>query len=322
MRLILLIGFLIPNIVVFSKGKEDRADYSILSDTLDSTVKPGKCVVEGTVHFRSLKLSGALVATCDSRLKSYSDSLGRFSIEVDVKDSCLYMFKAQYREIVTENIHFKSGHRMKIDFYAMEDHIMIEVDKPVIYLYSEGRVRGSLKVNPRSNFTFTYPEYKNGWQFSLANDSLYVDQKNYPYLFWEGETTELPFIERIDGLKPNAFVLKTDTAISFLEKQLDHFNLNPTEKTDFITFWAPRLQQHNYAVVQFLWGQDYSKNIAGIEINPTPDSMIRLFMLFQGNTNEPLEATAAPTYPAFERTGFTLVEWGGAEIPGTPKETP
>ena len=50
----------------------------------------------------------------------------------------------------------------------------------------------------------------------------------------------------------------------------------------------------------------------GLTDTPTPDSSLRVFMAWQ-----PLEAPVdipAQTLPAFERRGFTVVEWGGTEI--------
>ena len=52
----------------------------------------------------------------------------------------------------------------------------------------------------------------------------------------------------------------------------------------------------------------------GWTVTPAPDSILRVFMAWQ-----PLEAPVdipAQTLPAFERHGFALVEWGGAEIDG------
>ena len=51
---------------------------------------------------------------------------------------------------------------------------------------------------------------------------------------------------------------------------------------------------------------------ARLTITPEPDSLLRVFMAWQpldGQTDIPPQ-----DLPAFERTGFTVVEWGGAEI--------
>ena len=49
-----------------------------------------------------------------------------------------------------------------------------------------------------------------------------------------------------------------------------------------------------------------------LEINPTPDSIIRILMTFKG-LDEPIKVTEQKlTTP--NRTGFVAVEWGGTEI--------
>ena len=52
--------------------------------------------------------------------------------------------------------------------------------------------------------------------------------------------------------------------------------------------------------------------MAKLEVTPEPDSMLRVFMVYK-----PLETAIEieePTIEPFERTGFTVVEWGGTEI--------
>ena len=52
-----------------------------------------------------------------------------------------------------------------------------------------------------------------------------------------------------------------------------------------------------------------------LEISPQPDSVIRVLMLYK-----PLDSPIAvreQTLTTPERTGFTVVEWGGAELTGS-----
>ena len=85
--------------------------------------------------------------------------------------------------------------------------------------------------------------------------------------------------------------------------------------TDFITYWAPRVMKYEYATIQFLLGDDYANSIAELISNPKPDSELRIFMLFQGfNENVPPNYLVEPSFDNFKRKGFTLVEWGGAQL--------
>lgn len=57
--------------------------------------------------------------------------------------------------------------------------------------------------------------------------------------------------------------------------------------------------------------EDYTE-IARLNITPEPDSVIRVFMTFRG-LKEPVEIPEQ-CLPICERTGFTVVEWGGMEL--------
>jgi hypothetical protein len=69
--------------------------------------------------------------------------------------------------------------------------------------------------------------------------------------------------------------------------------------------------EHNaYNLISFQ--SDAYTDTAKLNITPTPDSMLRIFM-----TYVPLEAAVdiePQELSTFERNGFTVVEWGGAEV--------
>jgi hypothetical protein len=45
---------------------------------------------------------------------------------------------------------------------------------------------------------------------------------------------------------------------------------------------------------------------------PTPDSMLRVFMLYKALAEK--RDIPKQEIPVFERKGFSVIEWGGAEI--------
>ncbi len=51
---------------------------------------------------------------------------------------------------------------------------------------------------------------------------------------------------------------------------------------------------------------------ARLEVTPEPDALIRVFMVWQG-LDEPVDVET-PEITTPDRVGFTVVEWGGAEI--------
>jgi len=166
------------------------------------------------------------------------------------------------------------------------------------------------------NVTFTYPQYKESWTVKIgANGSIQdlTSQKNYPYLFWEGETKNLRY--QAENKIVNGQLVKTDTLVNYLETSLTKLGLNEKEQTDFITFWAPSILAKDFVFIQFLIDEEYDELVAGLSVNPTPDSRRRIFMQFTllENNFVPFEYSTQE-FSSFKRSGFTLIEWGGSEI--------
>ncbi|MBK9191013.1 MAG: hypothetical protein IPM77_05555 [Crocinitomicaceae bacterium] len=92
------------------------------------------------------------------------------------------MFAKGYDEVIIWNYKFKSQHVVNIDFYAYDNYNMIEVDKPVIYCYSEKEINAEIRIQPEGEMTFTYPEYNDGWFVKVDENGIsdHVTGKNYP----------------------------------------------------------------------------------------------------------------------------------------------
>jgi hypothetical protein len=162
--------------------------------------------------------------------------------------------------------------------------------------------------------TTTYPRIssagnKNSWTVKAGPSGELFDpqtEKRYPYLFWEAKRN-VPFA--IDTAQ--AFCVAQKDAERFLEDAAAKFALNEKERTDFVTYWLPALENNRYSLVQFLSAADYDR-YASMVITPKPDCVNRLFMIFQG-VNSAVK-TGNPTLPQLDRRGFTVVEWGGTNL--------
>ena len=86
--------------------------------------------------------------------------------------------------------------------------------------------------------------------------------------------------------------------------------LSAREANEFIIYWLPRMQHNAYNLISFQ--TDAYTESAALEINPAPDSLLRVFMAFMP-LDAPVEIEPQELVP-FEREGFCVVEWGGAEI--------
>ena len=178
-------------------------------------------------------------------------------------------------------------------------------EKPVIYLYPEQEEEVSVRLDYDGKLTCTYPEYDDGWNVTAVPDGRITDEngQEYNYLYWEGETEqEYDFSE--------GFCVAGEDTAEFLEDALDRLGLTRREANEFIVYWLPRMEQNEYNLISFQ-SEAYTDH-ARLSIQPEPDAVIRVFMAYKPVENEqeiPEQTLAAP-----ERSGFTVVEWGGCEL--------
>ena len=179
-------------------------------------------------------------------------------------------------------------------------------EKPVIYLYSEEETQVNVKLDYDGTLTSTYPSYENGWTVDAAPDGTLTDPstgRQYYCLFWEGMTdTEYDF-------STGFCVAGVDTA-AFLEGALADLGLTEKEANEFIIYWLPKMEGNAYNLISFQ--REAYTDSAVLTIDPAPDTLIRVFMAWQG-LDEPVEVQPQ-SLTAPERTGFTAVEWGGTEV--------
>ena len=177
--------------------------------------------------------------------------------------------------------------------------------KPVIYLYPEETTEVEVNLDYDGKLFCTYPAYNNGWKVTAEPDGTLTaaDGKTYSYLFWEGHSdTEYDF--------SRGFVVKGSDTAEFLENKLTELGLNAKEANEFIVYWLPAMQENPYNLITFQ--MDAYTDSAKLHITPEPDSILRVFMAYKPLT-EPVEIEE-PVITPFERTGFTVIEWGGTEV--------
>ena len=182
---------------------------------------------------------------------------------------------------------------------------MVAEEKPVIYLYPETETRVTVKLDLSGELTCAYPAYDGGWTVTAAPDGTLTDEhgRTYNYLYWEGEGTEAYDFSK------GFCVAGSDTA-AFLEDALDRLGLTRREANEFLVYWLPRMQDNPYNLIAFQ--QEAYTESAKLTVSPRPDSVLRVFMAWKPLAR-PVDVPAQ-TLPGFERRGFTLVEWGGAEV--------
>lgn len=178
--------------------------------------------------------------------------------------------------------------------------------KPVIYLYPKEETEVSVKLNYSGTLTSTYPKYTNGWTVTAKPDGTLYDKNGmqYNYLFWEGvDDTQFNF--------STGYCIKGSDTAQFLETELAKQGLNRKEANEFITFWLPQMEQNKYNIISFQ-KETYTDN-AKLNVNPNPDTIIRVFMAFK-SSDKYVSISAPKETETPQRNGFTLVEWGGSKV--------
>ncbi len=179
-------------------------------------------------------------------------------------------------------------------------------EKPVIYLYPREETAVDVRLAFDGRLTSSYPAYEKGWHVLARPDGTLLDPetgREYYCLFWEGVTDrEYDFTE--------GFVVSGADTAAFLEESLRKLGLTDREANEFIIYWTPRMEINPWNLISFQ--QEAYTDSAKLYISPRPDTLIRVFMAWKA-LEEPI-VIQPQTLTAQEREGFTVVEWGAAEV--------
>lgn len=182
-------------------------------------------------------------------------------------------------------------------------------DKPAIYLYPQVEQNVKVLLDFDGDLVATYPKYSDGWDVLAYPDGKLInkdDNREYSYLFWEGASDKA-----IDYDWSKGFVVSGEDTVGFLQETLSEKGLTPKEYNEFIVYWMPKMQNNKYNLIHFASKAEYDDH-AELAVEPQPDSVLRVFMVYK-SLDEWREVEPQEIKP-FERKGFTVVEWGGAEI--------
>jgi len=194
------------------------------------------------------------------------------------------------------------------------------------------------------------------WTVSAMPDGTLTDKETnleVTYLFWEAHTEEpqvstpptsrphTPSLHPVfdparacDWLTPDSSVVLPISKIpSYLDAALKALALHTEARTSFITYWLPSLLKHSFVALRFLPQVAY-EDPALMSIEPKPDIVTRIFMLFsgvaQGDDLERWDEARAhadrnvedvwkdvvgvDTEKALDASLFRVLEWGGMEV--------
>ena len=267
---------------------------------------PEKKPTEPTQEQEMLAVAGTIKETYNDYfiMRHYEGTDGEESlIKVQCKNAKEYCKGAWVTVKYTDKTTGENDEMDVVIAISVEEHI-VEVAKPIIYLYPEVETECTVTLDFAGKLTCTYPAYKDEWRFTAKPDSTLVfpDGKEYYALYWEGTSTALWDLTK-------GFCVKGEDTAEFLEWALAAQGLTAREANEFIVYWLPLMQGNAYNVISFQ--TDVYEDAAKLNITPAPDSMLRVFMTYYA-ADEFVELEAQEFKP-FERTGFTVVEWGGSK---------
>ncbi|TAL51111.1 hypothetical protein EPN81_00740 [Patescibacteria group bacterium] len=210
-----------------------------------------------------------------------------------------------YGDFTHPYLYFQDAYGRWVELASMDIIPPVECGKPVIYLYPESKTNMSVWVKPRGGFSYTEPDYGDGWNVTAYPDGRIVKQADgleYPYLFWEGRGGLYPQVQTY-------WVVEQPRVESFLRETLAKMNFNQSEIADFVEFWLPRMQSEPFYKIGF-HGTNVMNELAPLSLSVKPDHVFRVLMDYEGlETWQP--SNPPVRLPRADRDGFEVMEWGG-----------
>ena len=239
-----------------------------------------------------------IVATSIAFVPAVSDENGRYQLNFPYPGTYIISAFTDCLDGETQNIPVVAGQLTRADITLYE----LAVDAPYVYLYSPQTTQVSVELTPGDSLRITasLPAYNDGWTVWAEPSGRLED--TWDYLFYE--STVYAIFDRKNG-----WTVPANQIFDWFEQNLDHMGLNEREVADFMAYW-----RENLPVAPCY--QIYPQSDATIERNmklsiaPTPDSVLRLWLMLEGTDDCAGAALTPPAPGIFERNGFTVVEWG------------
>lgn len=192
--------------------------------------------------------------------------------------------------------------------------------KPAVYLYPSVDTLVNVRVDvPKGFLTYTDPLYPmKGWNvLAKPNGALHylshekADSKGsinyptgvFPYLYYEAKIADSAIQKPEKGYVKEAAVLK-----GFLTELMPRLGLNTAETSAFVNYWMAALPQSAYYFIGIMPEEAVHTN-EPLTITPKEDTMIRVRLYFE--MLDSFQVVEAPSFHTPQRSGFTVVDWGG-----------
>ncbi len=300
-----LISILLIAISINVSAKKDDIDPQVWlkSSSIDNTLTENQAVYE--FNFAAPEKDHRLIYTIDGHQDTSDLVKGALRIQTTPgKHIFQFYYSQDYEEISTDSLVINPHYvnRYTVIMYGSQEPI-IDL-KPIIYLYPTMATEVTVKLTIKGEDQFYYPAYNDQWKFlAYPNGDLVFGEKTYNYLFWEAPVGS-------EIITNDGFVVAGKNSTTFLERKLSEIGFTPKEQADFITFWAPKLQQNEFNFIQFIVN-DACDQYALMDIFPKPNNLYRIRMLW--SIVDGSYQAQKQELPKINRTGFSVLEWGGQQ---------
>jgi len=304
MKQIIAFIFLTFSLTSFAEADEIMPQMWLRSTSIDSSITPDQAVVEFNFE-NAPDENHNMTYSIDGR--NHATKLSQRTLKIITtpgKHIFQFFYSSDFEEIYTDSLNIAQQHRSVYVVNMFSSLYPVVSEKPVIYLYPPADTEVTVKLDIKGENQYLYPAYNNGWKFTAhPNGNLDFGEKTYNYLFWEasgGSTI----------LTNDGFVVAAENSTEFLENTLNKIGFTAKEQADFITYWAPRLHRNEHNFIQFVLN-DGCDQYATMDISPKPDNIYRIYMLWTGVN--PNYKTIERDLPMIDRSGFSVLEWGGQQ---------
>jgi hypothetical protein len=136
-------------------------------------------------------------------------------------------------------------------------------------------------------------------------------------LFWEAETGVWPGVTVFPP--GETFCVRGVDVGDWLLDALPRAGLSPREYTEMATFWAVKMARYAWVALRLAPAAALDA-VAPLKVSPQPGAVLRVYLVCRGLAAPLSPAAAAGILPASAPPArdpgvFTVVEWGGTEVP-------
>jgi hypothetical protein len=230
------------------------------------------------------------------------------------------VYNAETQKYQFEIICPESGNSTAYHYDDSKPTFWSTVKKPVI-AFRQFPAQTSIRISVQFNgqYEVVYPSTPASENNTLTWDAITTpthlvtyQNRQYPYLFWDGLLNPSTRFEITEG-----YCVSSQETMSFLEQLCITQGLDAITTADFVTFWAPLLQQNPYNKVRLL-SQAECNQVALLNIDTTVEHRTyRFYMVFEG-----VDQFIPLAPPTVLETGLllledgtypqpTVIDWGG-----------